>query len=301
MSATRELNAVIESMTYVVEIPCPECGGEMRAYKEKNADGTERCAPICFYPIVDEFGRKAWGGCGYRSFNKKDNQTTNELYELSLKAKAMNVYLNASYFPTSEAKEYKMDNYSTGHQNVSHEQIEAKNRMIKKINEMLQGEIRHIMLIGQTGVGKTHLGIASVREIIEQSNYDKKGLVIKWSSLLSDVKKSFTNSQLASDLNNKMKDYKTCDVLLIDDLGTELGRMDDNNTSKMYSLELLEELLNAREDKNLIITTNLDSKVIKEAYGDRVLSRMMKHLTKDEVITFRETKDMRRTPMGNMP
>lgn len=294
-TVSKEITQLLEDVTYITELPCPSCGGEMRAFKENNRDGTAKCPPVCYHKTTDKFGRTDWVGCGYRSNQITDCKTTEDMVSGSIKARALQTFRNGSYFPSKNAKGYNMDSFKVDTLNTSNEQLEAKNTMVFKINKMLDGEINHFMLVGSTGVGKTHLGIASVREFIERSDYEKKGMVVKWGSLLADVKKSFDvgNSKLASDINNKVKDYKVCDLLLIDDLGTELGRIDDNTTAKSYNIELLEEILNARENKNLIVTTNLDSRQIKEAYGERVFSRIMSHMTRENILKFTDTKDMR--------
>lgn len=289
------MNEMIEQLTYVTEKACPDCNGEMRAFKEKNKDGSVRCPPICFHKGVDKFGRTCWLGCGYRSKNANDVKSVNDLVNDSLKARALQTFRNGSYFPSSTSKTYNMDNFKVDNLNASNEQLKAKNTLSYKVEDMLKGNIHHIFLVGSTGVGKTHLGIASVRQFIEQSNYEKKGLVVKWGALLSDVKKSFSGNQgvLASEINVKVKDYKTCGLLLIDDLGTELGQIESDQLAKTYNIELLEEILNAREDKNLIITTNLNAGQLKKVYGDRVYSRIMKHVSSDNILKFEATKDMR--------
>ena len=67
--------------------------------------------------------------------------------------------------------------------------------------------------------------------------------------------------------NVGMDDLKNCDLLVIDDLGTELT----NSFTETYLFEVLNERL--IHQKSTIISTNLNLEEFQERYGDRIFSR----------------------------
>ena len=83
----------------------------------------------------------------------------------------------------------------------------------------------------------------------------------------------------------------TCFWSCLDDLGAELGGIQAKSATS-YNNDVLYSLLEAREERALIINTNLAAREIVEAYGERVLSRIQNN-SKGFTHTFRETKDKR--------
>jgi len=71
-----------------------------------------------------------------------------------------------------------------------------------------------------------------------------------------------------------MDKYLNCDLLCIDDLGTE-------NILKNVTVEYLYLILSERLNKGkpIIITTNLSLEQIEKVYDDRILSRLTHKLT----------------------
>jgi DNA replication protein DnaC len=127
-----------------------------------------------------------------------------------------------------------------------------------------RGFVKFLILMGKTGLGKTHLSSAIAGEII------KKGYDVYYGSahniLYSFEKERFSyQDTLKSDIIER---YMTCDLLIIDDLGTEYsGKM---NVSSLYSL------INMRltENKGMIISTNLSYEEMRAKYDERIVSRI---------------------------
>ena len=83
--------------------------------------------------------------------------------------------------------------------------------------------------------------------------------------------------------------YFDCDLLIIDDLGTEI--ITNNTVSYLYNI------INTRINKKLpiIISTNLNAKEIKSLYHERITSRLFGEFT---IIKF-EGSDVRKRKLGN--
>ena len=117
---------------------------------------------------------------------------------------------------------------------------------------------------GLTGTGKTCLSQAVANGLLE------KGFSVKYVSAFA-----FNNAMIAvhtapiESRNDLISDYLTCDLLVIDDLGTE-------PITRNVTLEYLYLVLSTRQEKNLstIISTNLDGDGIMTRYQERIFSRL---------------------------
>jgi len=128
---------------------------------------------------------------------------------------------------------------------------------------------RNLMFIGMTGLGKTHLSSAIAYEVI------KKGYDVFYDSaqsiLYSFEKERFSRAgTFDSDIIER---YMTCDLLIIDDLGTEY--------SGSMSVMSLYNLINMRliENKSMIISTNLSGNEMQQRYDARIISRIFGEFT----------------------
>ena len=126
-------------------------------------------------------------------------------------------------------------------------------------------EADSLLLVGPTGLGKTHLSTAVARRVIE------RGYDVYYTSaigMLSDFEHArFGNGteRAAAEPNR----YIDCDLLILDDLGTEVSNQFVN--ACLYTV--LNNRLNLK--RPTIISTNLKGKEIKERYSDRIASRLL--------------------------
>lgn len=84
-SAGNAFDLMIAKRLYVVDEPCPGCGEKMYAWRKPSLDGKPRCASACMK-------------CGYRSMKKAEAITTEQMYNNSLKAKAVNFLKYSSLY-----------------------------------------------------------------------------------------------------------------------------------------------------------------------------------------------------------
>ncbi len=122
----------------------------------------------------------------------------------------------------------------------------------------------NLLLIGKTGTGKTHISTAIAREIISQ------GFDVVYDSaqnIVSDFEADKFRSGYAS--VSKSEKYLECDLLIIDDLGTEF--------SSQFTVSCLYNLLNTRANRAMatIISTNLSAEELARKYEDRIYSRLV--------------------------
>ncbi len=123
----------------------------------------------------------------------------------------------------------------------------------------------NLLLVGKTGTGKTHISTAIAREVISAGFdvvYDSAPNIF---SELEDEK--FHSGYEAHE--SRSARYLECDLLIIDDLGTEF--------KTNFTLSCLYNIVNTRQNRGLstIISSNLDPKELGLFYEDRIYSRIV--------------------------
>lgn len=126
----------------------------------------------------------------------------------------------------------------------------------------------NLLLMGGTGLGKTHLCSAMARVIIERG-YDVYYTGAQ--GMISDFERErFGNSSggFASGGEDTSR-YFECDLLIIDDLGTEV--------TNQFTVACLFNIINTRLSQGMptIINTNLSAGDMKARYSDRIVSRLL--------------------------
>lgn len=162
---------------------------------------------------------------------------------------------------------------------LTREQKEDLEAVRSQLKGYLDGQDYNIVLIGDTGVGKSHLAYAALKAL---SDHTKKiGLFINVVDLLAKIKEDFS---LESEY---IKRISEAEWLVLDDVGTE--KVTEWSSGILYSI------LNKRT--KTIITTNLAPEDIKGTYGKRIYSRVFKKTglgtTNEHVYQFKTQQDKR--------
>lgn len=123
----------------------------------------------------------------------------------------------------------------------------------------------NILFQGNTGVGKTFLSNCLAKELLNQGY---SVFYVSAGRLFEQVGDVLMNKHQIPGSQDLYYAVESCDVLVIDDLGTEFPNT--FTTSYLYSL-LNDRLL---RKKATIISTNLFLKELKEHYNERISSRI---------------------------
>lgn len=176
------------------------------------------------------------------------------------------------------------------------EEENNKNEAIDFFNRYRNGEIFNLWIQGlNTGVGKSHLGMSILEELNESDAKNRSCLFIDIARMLELIHDSFDNKEshytqaYFTDLLGKV------DFLVLDDLGAETGDIDSKKKASEYTSKVLRSVMNSRQDKATIITTNLPSAKLKQMYDGKVMSRMMRGV---KSIVFKESIDKRPSEVG---
>ena len=131
-------------------------------------------------------------------------------------------------------------------------------------------DYRNLFFYGTVGTGKSFLSCCVAKELMDRGN-----LVIYFSAsqLFDTLSKSTFDKDSAEALSGISEDIYDCDLLIIDDLGTEL-------TNAFVSSRLFSCLNNRHmRKKATIITTNLSLGELRDRYSDRIFSRITRNYT----------------------
>jgi DNA replication protein DnaC len=124
---------------------------------------------------------------------------------------------------------------------------------------------RNLFLIGSTGCGKTHLSTAIAAEVIS------RGFDVLYDSA-QNIISAYENDRFRAGYGQRELEsakYTECELLIIDDLGTEFVNQ--------FTISTLYNLINTRQNKGLstIISTNLSFEELGAKYEGRIYSRIV--------------------------
>lgn len=119
-----------------------------------------------------------------------------------------------------------------------------------------------LLMCGETGLGKTHLSLAIANEVIRRGY----GVIyVSAPAIIAHYEKLMRNRGEGDELLEMVAD---CDLLIIDDLGTEFNNQ--------FSVSHIYNVINSRllSRKPLIINTNLNMRELEKNYSNRLVSRL---------------------------
>lgn len=182
---------------------------------------------------------------------------TNEMAAMDLNKSAPLMNSTFENFNLNFYSDEVSDDYSVSPKSIMQENYEY----CKKYADEFTGKGKGILMVGNTGLGKTHLSLSIANVLI------KKGFCVVYGSVPELIRK------IQYEQFNKKEDgtitlVTSSDLLILDDLGAE-------NTTE-WNVSMLYEIINTRLNRQLpiIINTNLDLDDLKQVYEDRLSSRM---------------------------
>ncbi|MBR5596165.1 MAG: ATP-binding protein [Lachnospiraceae bacterium] len=135
----------------------------------------------------------------------------------------------------------------------------------KDFIDCFNSDYHNLFFYGTVGTGKSFLSGCIAKELIDRGHsviyFSSVGLFEKLSQISFDYNAKEDKAELYEDLYS-------CDLLIIDDLGTELT----NNFSSSQFFSCLNERILRK--KSFIISTNLSLQELRDRYSDRIFSRI---------------------------
>lgn len=147
--------------------------------------------------------------------------------------------------------------------------IESLQQAARRVRDyVVNWEEGNLMLYGSYGTGKSHLAVSSFKKALAM---EKSALFISVPKLYTKIRATWrkdaemTEDQLMQMLNE-------VDLLVLDDIGAEAGEQ------KGWSEDKLFQILDSRQGKRTIYTTNLKQDALSDLIGNRNMSRLSDEL-----------------------
>lgn len=160
---------------------------------------------------------------------------------------------------TQSFENFSLDYYKVG--GANYKNMEHYFSLLRSFAQSFSSDTyRNFLLVGGTGLGKTHLSTAVAKTVIE------RGFDVLYVSAI-DMFADFEQKQFGNGEDNTRR-YFDCDLLIIDDLGTEL--------TNQFTVTCLYNVINSRINtaRSTFINTNLSRKEIETKYAERITSRL---------------------------
>ena len=222
---------------------------QSNGYREDVFEPDYRCKRCSDTGYYDENGRTLVCPCLRQTLAECACEELNRFAPLSL-----------STFETFRLEYYSTDRDSNGL--VPREHMEKVLRFCKGYAYNFHPGARGLLMCGATGLGKTHLSLAIANEVI------KRGYGVIYVSAPSVIEQFEKRMRSWGESNELLDMVNDCDLLIIDDLGTEY--------KNQFSVAHIYNLINSRllAHKAIIISTNLSMKELESHYSNRLVSRL---------------------------
>lgn len=179
--------------------------------------------------------------------------------ERKMHDRALELFDRFSLIPP-ELQTARFDNYTP-----KNKEMDFALRLCKRYVEVFKKkDPKNLFLYGSYGVGKSHLCVALQHELM------KKGFTAIF-VFLPDLLEMFTDTYNKKSKHTEgeiMNALKTVDVLVIDDVGAE-------GTLGIFGLKKISSIVNGRQGKHTIYTSNFGPDQLFDLMGERIFSRLM--------------------------
>lgn len=246
---------------------CPQCGGKLLVPKTK-----QTVPPTC--PT-----------CAYSDKDFRKNNTEETWSAEAQKNKATGAFLDNSILPSLKmmgATFYNLNLYSNDIKEVTRIAKDIASRLSKPQHSPV-----HSLFSGSSGRGKTTIAISIINEVWRLTGYKKSVVFIDYPLLVSTQRLGINDSEARKKVDKAIHKAKQADLLIIDDIGSE------SQMNSGWNKEVFNEIMRFREDKDVIVTTNVPPKELVNLYSEQTISRLRKH-ARGNYILFKDTiKDYR--------
>ena len=187
------------------------------------------------------------------------------------KQASMDILFNQSNLNTTLSEEnfskFNYDIFSDECSDASNQSPKGaiKNAVIKCRNFIDSFDNNHgnLFIFGPTGVGKTFLSNCVAKDLLDRG---KSVIYFSAFSLFDVFRENAYNKN--SDAQDMYQNIFNCDLLIIDDLGTEVS---NSYTNSQLFMCINERIL---RHKSTIISTNLNLEGLRDTYTERIFSRI---------------------------
>jgi DNA replication protein DnaC len=242
-------NPFLDAVKLIETKVCPNCEREYEVKEITLKNGRKIITDDCFTCQIEKENRDI-AKEAKQQFHRIKNKIFDEISHVPLGVE------NATfdnYTPNNDSQQKAL--------NIS---LEFANGTLDKSTLFFQGD---------TGLGKSHLSHATYKKFKDEG---KTAIFVDLPSLLTTIRSTFNKNDRFT--KEKILDLVSeCELLVLDDVGAEYVKPDANGYES-WAADILFQVVNVRQGKKTIYTTNFNSKQLSQKYGmmsKRIISRMM--------------------------
>jgi DNA replication protein DnaC len=210
--------------------------------------GSKKLTKYCEY-CGKELEQLKWGEDNYLSVYKAcdcpESENAKEQEERAKAEKQRKERVDELYKKSAmskRARACKFDGYQLNMYNS--EAFKVCKDYGENFNKIKNKPRNGLFIVGECGVGKSHIAFATANELIEN---EKRVICTSMIDLLADLRANFNNSETET---KTLAKYSNCDLLILDDLGKE--------KPTEWALQMMYSIVDNRYNnlKPIIVTTN---------------------------------------------
>ncbi len=236
----------------VDEYNCKDCGAIVPVYERTDREGNKHVNSICIQCDTQK-----------KILNKLPKSNSD------LEKFKLNSWINTQEHIEESIKHASFNNYHPK-TTLQHEAKRLAMGYVKKFDDL--SNKHSIVFKGDVGIGKSHLSFSIGQALKEKG---KTVLFITAPALMDAIRTLYKHNSMTQ--QKFMKQIADLDLLILDDIGAEYVKIDPNGF-ETWAADILFQVVNIRQAKPTIYSTNYSSAEMEKKYGrqsKRILSRML--------------------------
>lgn len=201
--------------------------------------------------------------------DKREEQRAIEFTKKNIQVKREGIFRSSLVSDFSDLQ-YNFGDFETNTPSQVNELKQAKDIA----NRIYTGDTGNFLFTGEPGLGKSMLAV-SILNGLNGLDTTLSCYFLSFAMFVNNSQMAFKDEFLKRD-NYKVEEcVKNCDVLVIDDLGSESSLQSKTSEASNYAQRILFRFADYRKSKTNIITTNNTGHELQQLYDPKIISRLM--------------------------